>query len=88
MKTVPIVEHLQADPPRESLRAVERLAKRLREERPELALPDQFRDLAPSGLDDGPTLHIDDLSEIPNRLHHVGQEDLARRAVNGLVLSS
>ena len=64
MTTVSIIQHLQADPTADSIRVVERLAKSLREERPDLELPDQFRDLTPYGLLDGPTLHIDDLSEI------------------------
>ena len=39
MKTVPIIQHFEAHPSSESVQAVERLAKAVREERPELALP-------------------------------------------------
>lgn len=65
MKTVPVIPHFKCDPPSRSVRAVARLARALRAERPELALPDLFQELALDRLDDGPTLHLDDLSEIP-----------------------
>jgi hypothetical protein len=69
MKAVPIIEQSRPDPPSEWLRAVGRLAKTLCDERPELELPDQFRDLAVCQLDDAPALLIDDLSEI-SRFDH------------------
>jgi len=72
MKAVPIIEDSRPDPPSEWRRAVGPLAKTLCDERPELELSDQFRDLAVCQLDDAPALLIDDLSEIP-RLDH-GQD--------------
>lgn len=64
MNSLPIIPHLEAHPPAASVRTVELLVKALRGERPELVLPVQFGDLAVRRLEDGPTLHLDDLSEI------------------------
>lgn len=59
-----IVEHFRPAPSVRLCRDVERLALALRRERSELVLPDSFRDLAPKQLEDGPTLHLVDVSEI------------------------
>ncbi len=64
MTMLAIVQHLQPEPPPRLRQAVDRLADALRRERPELSLPERFHDLASNRLDDGPTLHVDDLSEI------------------------
>lgn len=65
MNSIPIVEHLRANPTRELCKRVDQLAAALGEERPELKLADPFRHLVPDRLDDGPAFHIDDISEIP-----------------------
>lgn len=61
---VPIVEHLPADPPTALRKKAEQLAETLLREHPELAAADDFRDLVPEELGNGPTLHLDDCSEI------------------------
>jgi hypothetical protein len=61
----PVVEHLKADPPADLRHEVERLAEFIRREHSELATPGEFRELVPQALADGPTLHLDDLSDIP-----------------------
>lgn len=61
---VPIVTHLEADPPTELRRDAERLADVIRREHAELAEAGPFRELIADCLDDRPALHIDDLSEI------------------------
>lgn len=64
MTHLPIIEHVVADPPHALLRQAEELAETLKRERPELKIPEDFRPLVPREIDDGPVLHIDDLSEI------------------------
>jgi len=64
MKSVPIVSDSCPSPPAAWRKRAERIARRLRGERPQLALSAQFDDLAVRQLDDGPALLIDDLSEI------------------------
>ena len=64
MQYVPIVEHFVADPPPVLRTAVDRLAEALRRERPQLTPADQFRALLPERLEEAPSFHLDDLSEI------------------------
>jgi hypothetical protein len=61
----PVVEQLKADPAARLCQEVERLAEWIQREHAELAVPSDFRDLVPTSLSEGPTLHLDDLSEIP-----------------------
>ena len=63
--TTHIVQHLRPDPPPGLRHAVDALAVAVRRERPELSLPEPFHDLALDGPHEGPTLHLEDLSEIP-----------------------
>ncbi|MCA9140417.1 MAG: hypothetical protein KDB00_26785 [Planctomycetales bacterium] len=65
MKSIPIVPHCRPDPPGEWIRAIPAAADAFLRERPELALPLQFTDLRLEQLGEGPTLVLDDLSEIP-----------------------
>ena len=65
MTILPVVEHEQADPSREFKAAVDRLSEQLLRERPELKAAEQFQPLIPDELTDAPTLHLDDLSDIP-----------------------
>jgi len=65
LRTIRVVAHHQAEPSPGQLADVERLAESLRRERPELEIEEEFRPLIPATLGDGPTLHLDDLSEIP-----------------------
>lgn len=61
---VPVVEQHKADPPARMRRKAERLAETLLRAHPELAAAAEFRDLVPERLEPGPTLHLEDLSEI------------------------
>ena len=65
MATIPVVAQHRAEPTSCQLADVDRLAEELRRERPELGLHEEFRPLLPGMLEDAPTLHLDDLSEIP-----------------------
>ena len=65
MSTIPIIAQHRVEPTPGQLADVERLAEELRRERPELGLKEEFRPLLPGVLGDAPTLHLDDLSEIP-----------------------
>src|ERR1700694_2862734 len=65
MATIPIVAQHRAEPTSGQLADVDRLTEELRRERPELGLHEEFRPLLPRVLEDAPTLHLDDLSEIP-----------------------
>src|SRR5512147_2834940 len=87
MSTIPIVSQHRSEPTPGQLADVERLAEELRRERPELGLHEEFRPLLPRVLGDAPTLHLDDLSEIP-MLDHDGsvlfmQERACLRAGEG-----
>lgn len=64
MSRTPVVPHFQPSASARSEPRVEEWAAHLLEERPELAVPDDYRHLVPEHLEDGPTLHLDDLSEI------------------------
>jgi len=64
MRFVPIVGHFQPDPPSAMLRDVESLSTAILRERPELAMPDDFRRLSAEQVGEGPTLHVDDLTAI------------------------
>jgi hypothetical protein len=65
MSTIPVIAQHRVEPTPGQLADVERLAEELRRERPELGLKEEFRPLLPGVLGDAPTLHLDDLSEIP-----------------------
>ena len=65
MSTIPIIAQHRVEPTPGQLADVERLAEELRRERPELGLKEEFRPLLPRVLGGAPTLHLDDLSEIP-----------------------
>ena len=65
MTPIPIVEHFSIAPTPQQQAAVERLAEQLRSEQSELAEDEQFRPFVPDRLSDAPTLHLDDVSDIP-----------------------
>jgi hypothetical protein len=66
MASLPIIPypHDQVQPRRAQLESLERLTGKLLAEEPQLQLPQAFLPLVPKCLDDAPTLHLDDLSEI------------------------
>jgi hypothetical protein len=61
---IPIIEHLKPDPSVGMRCDAARLAADLQREHPELAASGEFRELVAETIDGGPTLHLDDLSEI------------------------
>jgi len=65
MAVVPIVSHYTAAPARAEERRVERLAPELVREQRRLAIARELVPHAPLRLGDGPSLHLDDLGEIP-----------------------
>jgi hypothetical protein len=87
MKNCPIVKHHERTPTVGDLDAVDNLAACIRRECPSLALQEDFQDLVPDRLDDAPTLHLDDLSEIAHfevgRDARYYQERARLRAGNG-----
>lgn len=89
---IPIVEHFQADPLADLRQKVETLAESLRREQPSLATPSKLRDLIPSKLNDGPALHLDDLSEIsrldPGNDTRFYQDGAELRAMDGDFVAS
>lgn len=62
---IPIVAHQTVNPAPALQRAVEQLAEALLREQPQLGADEQWRPYIPRRLDEGPALHLDDLSEIP-----------------------
>jgi hypothetical protein len=64
MKFIPLVEHIPVQPGHAELAAVERLAEQLRAEQTDFQLDEGLRDHCVDRLDDGPALHLDDLSAI------------------------
>ena len=89
---IPIVRHLSVTPTPAQQRSVEQLAELLLQDHPELGAIEQWRPHIPGRLDEGPALHLDDLSEIPllNGGHDVRfLQDRARlRAGTGDLLAS
>lgn len=69
---LPIIQHHWPSPARSDLRRAVQLAVTLRNEKRSLKRLPQFDDVVCKQLDDAPTLHIDDYSEIPltNRERH------------------
>jgi hypothetical protein len=65
MSQIPVVEHHRAGPTPAQVAKAERLARKLEVEQPALEVPERFRALVPTSLEDAPTLHLDDLSAIP-----------------------
>lgn len=64
MTTVPIVPHLQPDPSSALARKAEKIAAELLRENKNLSVSDELQESIPDQIDDGSTLHIDDLTEI------------------------
>ena len=89
---VPIIPHFEAGASRLERQRLENLADSMRAEQPELAIRESFRPLCIDRYEDGPTLHLDDLTAIPllDRYYDVSfLQDRARfRAVDGDWLAS
>ncbi len=71
MLAIPIIAHHDPHPDPDRIRLVESFGETLLDENPALRLPSLLRPLVSKHLEPGPTLHIDDLSNIPlrNRFH-------------------
>jgi hypothetical protein len=65
MSLLPIVPHFEARVSRAQQEAVGGLAEVLLLEESSLTIEDVFRPLLPTSIEDAPTLHLDDLSDIP-----------------------
>ena len=87
MYRLPVVQHCDVSPDSGLVGRAEAFAERLVRDEPTLGPGGPFRDLVLDHLEEGPTLHIDDLGEIPllERFHSaVFLEDRARlRAGSG-----
>lgn len=64
MPPIPVRPHAEAAPSAAEIDRVETLAGELAHEQPALAPSDSIRPLIPETLEDAPSLHLDDLSEI------------------------
>ena len=65
LNMLPIIPHYRPDPPSDLLQEAEQLALLLRVEHCDKLTPDAFSELTPQLVEEGPTLYIDDFSEIP-----------------------
>lgn len=64
MSSIPVVRHLDVSVTHPETRLAERLAEQLIREQPRLAIDAALLRLVPKRLEDAPTLHLDDLSDI------------------------
>ena len=64
MSSIPIVRHFDVSATPHEVQLAERLAGQLVREQPRLAIDAELSRLVPERLEDAPTLHLDDLSDI------------------------